>query len=132
MNPLSWFEKHNKISWTVTIILAIAIFYISSITFEGEFATGNNLYSIIYHLIAFFFLSLFLLISFIRGRPKTFFFVFAGIILIVYAIFDELHQFFVPGRYCSLFDIFFDTVGISFAILIYAVNTKLNNKNIYK
>ncbi len=40
------------------------------------------------------------------------------IIAIGYGVTDEIHQYFVPGRHCSLSDVFSDTVG---AILAYGV-----------
>lgn len=38
---------------------------------------------------------------------------------IVYSITDELHQLFVPGRACDIFDIMIDTAGIITGVLIY-------------
>ena len=35
----------------------------------------------------------------------------------IYACFDEFHQYFVPGRYCSFFDVLIDTLGSSFSII---------------
>jgi len=34
------------------------------------------------------------------------------VITILYAISDEAHQYFVPGRFATLIDIIFDTIGI--------------------
>ncbi len=42
-----WFEKHNKISWIITILIAIFIFYISSLSFEPTPAGGFALDTII-------------------------------------------------------------------------------------
>lgn len=36
----------------------------------------------------------------------------------LYAALDELHQYFVPGRYCSIKDVFIDTAGGLFGIII--------------
>ena len=41
-----------------------------------------------------------------------------AVISIIYGITDEIHQYFVPGRHCSLSDVGSDTVG---AILAYGV-----------
>jgi VanZ family protein len=42
-----------------------------------------------------------------------------GVIIAVgYGISDEIHQYFVPGRHCSLYDVFSDTAG---ALLAYIV-----------
>jgi len=50
----------------------------------------------------------------------------AFIICILYAISDEIHQLFVDGRSCQLFDIMIDSVGSTCGILLY------NIKNIIK
>jgi VanZ family protein len=42
------------------------------------------------------------------------------VVSIIYGITDEIHQYFVPGRHCSLYDVFSDTVG---AMLAYGVAT---------
>ena len=39
-------------------------------------------------------------------------------ICIIYAISDEIHQYFVPGRSCSIIDIGIDTLGILSGILL--------------
>jgi VanZ family protein len=45
---------------------------------------------------------------------------------ILYAVSDEVHQLFVPGRTCRLTDVMIDTAGISLGILI--VMLALRNK----
>ncbi len=115
-----WFEKHNKLFWLITILGAIIIFYMSSLTFEPGPPT-TSIKPILYHIFAFFFLALFLLISLIKGKIKYLVFVLGIIMLIVYAISDEIHQFFVPGRFCTFFDVFLDMVGISFACMVYLI-----------
>jgi VanZ like protein len=39
---------------------------------------------------------------------------------IVFAVSDELHQSFVPGRQCDLFDVVADTGGVTAGVLLYA------------
>lgn len=51
---------------------------------------------------------------------------------VVYAISDEVHQFFVPGRSCGIFDVFIDTCGIITGIIIYIIIIKIINKIIKK
>ncbi len=41
------------------------------------------------------------------------------VICVVYAIFDEIHQYFVPGRACRLYDIVIDGLGAVFGIFIF-------------
>mgnify|MGYP001160788302 CR=1 FL=1 len=114
---ISWFEKYNKVSWIITILITIVIFYISSITFDSS-SGKNSINAILYHIIAFFFFALFLSISSIKGEKESLIFL-VFIISIIYGGLDEFHQFFVPGRYFSISDIFLDTAGISLALIFY-------------
>ncbi|MDP3027351.1 MAG: VanZ family protein [Nanoarchaeota archaeon] len=123
---ISWFERHNKLSGIITIFIAIVIFYISSLTFPPG-APGFGWETIAYHFYAFLFLEAFLLISITKGKKKDLIFL-AIMIAIVYAVSDEIHQLFVPGRACSFSDILTDSAGILFATLIYSLKF-LNIKN---
>lgn len=115
-----WFEKHNKISWIVTIIIAIIIFYLSSLIFPPGIPGGFPWKSIAYHFYAFLFLAAFLLISITQGKTENKNFIFIAVILaIAYAISDEIHQLFVPSRACSFSDFLTDSAGILFASLLY-------------
>ncbi|MDI9513037.1 MAG: VanZ family protein [Bacillota bacterium] len=51
----------------------------------------------------------------VRSRIKTI--VISGLVSIAYAITDEIHQYFVPGRSCELRDVLIDTSGAVLAIL---------------
>ncbi len=123
---ISWFEKHYKISWAITILIAIGIFYMSTLPSESIPKQASNLNSILYHIIAFFFFALFLSISLIKGKNKRFILL-SITFAIFYGILDEIHQLFVQGRSCSLSDVFLDTVGISFASLIYLILIEYKN-----
>ena len=46
------------------------------------------------------------------------------IICILYAISDEVHQLYVPGRSCQILDMFIDTIGSSTGIIIYNILRK--------
>jgi len=116
----SWFEKHNKISWLITIFGAVLIFYISSLTF-GVAIAGISIFSILYHILAFFCFAGFLLISSLKGKQNYFVFVLAVLFSVFYGALDEVHQIFVPGRVPDIFDVFLDFVGISLASLSYLI-----------
>ena len=123
---IRWFEEHNALSWTITILIAVFIFYFSGITFEG---VGGSIgikswMSIVYHIGIFFFLSLFLFISLVKGKEKVYLFLFGGLALVSYGIIDEIHQFFVQGRVCALGDVGFDLIGILFAFMFYLISLK--------
>jgi len=45
-----------------------------------------------------------------------------------YAITDEIHQYFVPGRSARIFDVGIDTLGVITGVLIYMTLMKLINK----
>ncbi len=45
---------------------------------------------------------------------------------VLYAVFDEIHQLFVPGRMFDIWDIFFDVLGVFAGILI--VKSGMNRK----
>lgn len=45
-----------------------------------------------------------------------------------YAITDELHQFFVPGRSARIFDVGIDTLGVITGVLLYLVIIKIIQK----
>lgn len=120
---ISWFEKHNKISWLIVILIAIFIFYVSSLSFETAPLGGFGWKTIAYHFLVFFFLGFFLLISIIKGK-KTNLFILPIIIAILYGISDEVHQLFVPNRAFTIPDILTNFAGILFAGLIYLLSVK--------
>jgi len=118
MGLIKFLEKYHLISWIITIIIASIIFYLSSKTFPPGTSTTSNL-SILYHFFAFFFLAAFLLISLIKGKTNPSLFTIGIILAILYGISDEIHQYFVPGRHFSLFDILTNSTGILLASTIY-------------
>lgn len=121
---IKWFERHSKLSLGITFIVAIGIFYLSSLTFEPSSKGGViDIKPMIYHIVAFFMLEFFLLISLIKGKAKELVIFFIGIVMVVlYGISDEIHQIFVPGRVASIADIFLDFVGVALAFLVYFVS----------
>ena len=115
-------EKYSKVSWLAVVIIAGAIFYLSSLTFQpGPHAT--SIYSTLYHIFAFFFLAFFLLLALVKGRNKNLIFI-AIILAFLYGISDEVHQLFVPGRYCTFSDISLNLLGTLCASLLYTLSLK--------
>ena len=51
--------------------------------------------------------------------------IYSLIITVLYAAFDELHQYFVPGRYATLGDFLFNTVGCAGGIFVYTLKWHL-------
>jgi VanZ family protein len=116
---IKFFEEETKLSYFIAIAGAILIFWISAQSF-GAGTSKTNLLSILYHILFFFFFSFFVFISLIKGN-KYFMFLPASIISAIYAISDEVHQYFVPGRSCNIQDFLLDTTGIFLAFLIYSI-----------
>ena len=117
---IKFLEKNVLLSWIIVFVGAFLIFYISSLKFQGG-AGGIGFIPILYHLFAFFFFGFFMLVSVVRGR-KDFLLFFLGIIFsLIYAISDEIHQYFVPGRVAGLFDVGIDLIGIIFAMVVYLI-----------
>ena len=50
---------------------------------------------------------------------------FSFLLGLMYAITDEIHQFFVPGRSCRIFDVFVDGCGVITGILLYISMLKI-------
>ena len=118
----------------ITILIGIIIFYISSITFKPSLYLGEGIsgIDIIYHISIFFFFSFFMLISIVKGKKEYIFIVLTVLISIIYGISDEMHQFFIMGRYTSIFDVFLNTIGITFAALIYSIRIEFFKKFAYR
>ena len=122
---IKWLEERWNLSWLITILIAMTIFIFSSLTFETSISEGaKSALPIIYHICAFFFLSLFLFISLVNGKENFLLFFTAFLLSIAYGITDEIHQFFVPGRFCSIIDVGFDAIGVIFASIIYLISLK--------
>ena len=98
----------------MAFITAVFIFYISSLSFPPNFATGFYYTSIIYHAGIFFIFSFFLFLS---GKFEIKFIFITLLIALLYASLDELHQLFVPGRAADIIDFAVDSVGIFFSLL---------------
>jgi len=120
-------ERYDKVPWIATFVIGITIFYISSLEF-GTSSTGTGNLSIVYHVGIFFIFSLLFLISVVK-REKIFLIPLVIIISIIYGILDELHQFFVPGRYSSFFDIILNIMGITMASSLYTALTLYKKHN---
>lgn len=50
---------------------------------------------------------------------------FSFLLGLLYAITDEIHQYFVPGRSCRIFDVFVDSCGVITGILLYISMLKI-------
>jgi len=120
---MNWFEENYLIPLIIAILIAAIIFYLSSIPASG-FPSGLGVKTKIYHFIVFASLAFFLSISMV-GRNKENHSIYLTIIIsIFYAMTDELHQLFVPGRNPAVTDILIDSVGVIAGSLVYAIILK--------
>ena len=126
---IKFLENHRIISIILLLLIAVEIYYISSLSF-GPGSGGISLIPIVYHFCVFFLFNTFLLAS-IKGkwRLKGKHFVFAFIISMIYSILDEVHQSFVPGRDAGLTDIMINSAGIFFSMIIYVVSRRKKKFN---
>ena len=80
------------------------------------------------HLIAYLLLSILLYLTFhsqnkykkLKGNPALF----TIIVSFFYAIIDELHQYYIPGRYCDLLDLVSNFIGVLLAVTMVAFFVK--------
>lgn len=124
---INWFERHYLISGLIAFLIAVFIFYMSSKTFPLGPIKPVSYLSYVYHFGVFFVFAFFLLISITRGNIKNkYLILIAMLVAIGYGISDELHQFFVPGRACTIIDALTNSTGIFLAGVFYL--TGLNGK----
>ena len=125
-----WLERRRFVSIIMLALLAIQIFWISSLP-GSKGQTGIPFVAITYHFSAFFLFGFFLYFT-IKGNKKTskFYWISAIIFSLLYAISDEFHQTFVPLRDGSLDDVFTDFIGMSVSIFLANFISKKSNQKI--
>lgn len=142
-------KKTNKaaiISWLLVVINASALFYTSSqpapksrelsqkatnlvmLTIDSVYADSNfqinqnDLHNKVRKSAHYFlYLSLGILVADALKKNKKEHIANALLICIAYAIIDETHQYFIPGRGPELNDVLIDTAGASTGILLYSI-----------
>jgi len=125
-----WLEKRRFISFVLTLLIAIEIFFFSTIYFGPGQGTTFNV-SVIYHFVVFFLFSFFLFATIKGNKEMKFKHILTVLIIsLVYAISDEVHQSFTPGRDVSLKDILTDLAGSVIAMSIYIYTSKKNKKEL--
>jgi len=109
--------------WLGVVAWAGLIFYISGIP---RLSTGLGIWDLILRKFAHVFEFFVLTLLFLRAgngswpsmsvKAKA---ILGGLFAVLYAVSDEIHQSFVPGRGPSAIDVLIDTVGVILCILIY-------------
>lgn len=125
---INYLIKH----WAPVIIYMGFIYYLSSLPnpieqiIPGKALIYFNFKHFIYHIIEYGILNflLYRALKITTKNPQTL----AILITILYAITDEMHQFYVPGRISSIFDIAIDSFGaIAMQCIINIHNWLKNN-----
>jgi VanZ family protein len=113
--------------WVPVILWAAVIFFISSIPYLRSDLDYDFILRKIAHILEYFIFT-FLLYRAYRGSFKIDIFrlfTYPMVSSFIYAVSDEIHQSFVPGRNCSYYDLLIDTAGIlSFYITIKILQIK--------
>ena len=121
-----------------SIIWMIFIFFLSSQSSEKfqEFSDSVKwlkfqnfiAHFILYFILGFFYINF--LHIYIKNTIKEILYYF--LLIMFYSIFDEIHQYFVPGRFFETIDIFINLIGATTLIIIFLSKKKSNsilNKN---
>ncbi len=118
--------NYSKISLFLGFLVAVVIFCWSSVPAE-ESVVSFALLPTLYHIGIFFLLGSFLLL-FIWQDFKESKILVTTLFILAYASLDELHQFFVPGRSCSIADFAFDALGM-LGSLLFVLFCRMFRKN---
>ena len=117
---INFLEKKRYFAVILFLLIAIEIFYISSIEISADPRLGMKLRPTVYHITVFFLFNFFLIISLNKQKKLNLKLIsFAILISVIYAVLDEIHQAFTPGRVPSIKDVMLDSVGIFFSALTY-------------
>jgi len=125
---LNFLERWRIISFIFLILIAVEIFYISSLSF-GPGGGGIALIPLTYHFTVFFLFNTFLLAT-IKGQKKmkAKHLIIALLISFAYSILDEIHQSFIPGRVAGIKDVIVNNTGILLSTLVYLYKEKFNKQ----
>jgi VanZ family protein len=99
-------------------------------TFWGSGSLSEQIISNLAHIPAYALLTFLWLKSFAGAESKNNIIVFSLILsgLVLFAVSDEIHQSFVPGRTASFMDIGLDLLGILFGLWIFKIFGVFNRK----
>ncbi|MEA1925395.1 MAG: VanZ family protein [Candidatus Altiarchaeota archaeon] len=107
-----FYTQKNKSLWATTLFYMLLIYVLSSISHPPQ-PVANSYAPMLEHIIEYSILGFLLhtLISSTRDYTKLRVFILAVLLASLYGLTDEIHQFFVSGRVCSLDDLVADTLG---------------------
>ncbi len=116
---IDYLEKNRKFAVLFTILIAVEIFVVSSISGSKTVSSGPDL-STAYHLLVFFLLNFFAMLSVTKKKNKNMrYLILPTVISLLYAVLDEVHQMLVPLRSASVEDVLIDIAGILLSVAVY-------------
>ncbi len=92
--------------------------FLSRFLSDGISAALSNFVRKCAHFSVYALLGAFVCGALVSKKPNITSFCLAEIICMFYAATDEIHQYFVPGRACRLFDVALDSLGALFGIAV--------------
>jgi len=114
---LSSLEKRPKIIWSLIFLFSSIIYYLSSISNPPQSRAPKDpfwdLLTTLEHVAEYTILGGLLYVGFrsLGGGTKERAFTLALLVASLYGASDEIHQYFVPNRYCDLKDVLADSGG---------------------
>ena len=109
-------------SWTVTIGYMLLITILSHVPQEDlpeSITSGPDNLDYLFHFVEYSILGFLLFRSITSDESLAFHPLYGSLLVgISFAILDEFHQSFVPGRHMSSIDMLFDSIGILFGTII--------------
>ena len=120
-------EKNRFLKYKLpALAFALFIFAVSSLPGDKIPYIGFNLGDKFIHMLVFGLFGIFLYRVFRYPRPLSRPYLLTLCVGIPYAALDEIHQLFVPGRYCGIGDFIADVLGV---IIFAGISAKLNPLN---
>jgi len=112
------FSKERVFYLIITLVIAIAIFLVSSISSFPAVETHGFDLSIVYHFGVFFMFTFFLTLTLTNKKMDIKTITIVLLISLSYAISDEFHQLFVQGRFADIKDAATDFLGSLCSVLL--------------
>jgi VanZ family protein len=112
------FGKERLFYLIVTLLIALIIFLVSSISsFPVLEKTGIDISSL-YHFGVFFMFTFFLTLTLVNKELNAKTIILVLLISLIYSLSDEFHQIFVPGRFSDVKDALTDFAGSSASVVL--------------
>ncbi|MCD6482952.1 MAG: VanZ family protein [Candidatus Aenigmarchaeota archaeon] len=125
-NLINYFWYNRNLSLLLFFIYLGLIFILSSIPIKIPYYFFFDPRKLIFHFMEY---SILGILSFLSIRRRNTSIAFS----IAYGITDEIHQYFVPGRFFDIYDMFSDSIGSVFGVvLVLFVLNKCDRRNLLK